>query len=266
MINEKRLRGLLSVSGAPSLYCMDITSSTSTDARDIIKNGEQKPFIVTANTQSGGRGRRGRDFISPQGGIYLTAAFPTSLTAPETVGVTSCAAVAVCRALHQTAGIECGIKWVNDIYYGGGKLCGILTEFVAPPTSRFGTISSPDSPAATGWVLIGVGINAGMPPAVCADYKITSLGKYGICVDEDEIAACVYRELAGIVALGCDFRKYAPEYRARSLVIGKTIVFTKNGISYTGVASSITDTGALCVMCGSENITLNSGEVSVRLT
>ena len=85
--------------------------------------------MVLASQQTAGRGRLGRRFESPAGkGVYLSLVLRPSLPMTEAQAVTVSAAVAVCRAVKKLCGLELGIKWVNDLYYNGKKVCGILTE------------------------------------------------------------------------------------------------------------------------------------------
>ena len=117
--------------------------STSTHARSLLESGRRPPFAVFAKRQTAGRGRRGKSFFSPAGGVYCTLALP-DVPEPESSLVTLLAAVALRAAILSVCGKETGIKWVNDLYCGGKKVCGILSErleggiLIGPPleTSR----------------------------------------------------------------------------------------------------------------------------------
>lgn len=93
---------------------------------------EQRAFgrdlIVTAKRQTGGKGTKGRSFVSTQGGIYLTyLRFLENMPAQKAFCIMASAAVAVCKTL-ESVGLQPTIKWANDIHVGGKKICGILTE------------------------------------------------------------------------------------------------------------------------------------------
>ena len=108
------------------------TGSTNIDAMELAKAGAPEFSVVVAATQDGGKGRRGRSFFSPKGtGVYLSMLFKPDLTMMQSSFITCSAAVAVCRALEHVCGVQPSIKWVNDVFVHGRKVCGILTEGAA---------------------------------------------------------------------------------------------------------------------------------------
>ena len=109
--------------------------------------------FVAAEAQTEGKGRRGRTFYSPAGsGLYLSVLMRPKRTAQESLTLTAAAAVAVCRAVEEVCGVSLGIKWVNDLYLGERKVCGILTEAVTD--FETGDIEL---------VVVGIGLNLRMP-------------------------------------------------------------------------------------------------------
>ena len=122
---------------------------------------------VTALTQTAGKGRLGRSFQSPEGGLYLSALW-RDCGGAELLRVTPMAAVAVCRAVERLCGAKCGIKWCNDVVLAGRKLCGILTE----------SQLRPDGSAE--WLVVGIGVNVAQTafPSDIAD-TATSLALCG---------------------------------------------------------------------------------------
>ena len=127
--------------------------STNRFAKDYASKTDLKEFAVLAKHQTAGRGRVGRSFESPAGsGMYLSVCFKRAFS-PEDVGlITAFTAVAVRESIQELCGLECGIKWVNDLYYSGKKLCGILSEGSIDPESRM--LQN---------VVIGIGIRSKMP-------------------------------------------------------------------------------------------------------
>ena len=109
------------------LSCVDSTNSL---LREKANAGIPEGYVVLAGQQTGGRGRMGRRFYSPPDtGLYLSLLLrPTHLLPSEAVGITTMAAVAACRSIEEVSPGDAQIKWVNDIYLGGKKVCGILTE------------------------------------------------------------------------------------------------------------------------------------------
>ncbi len=232
-----------------------VTVSTNTDARELILSGECGDILITADSQSGGRGRQGKSFLSPEGGLYMTLAMRCGYPISEAVSVTSCAAVAVCRAIEEVCGIVCGIKWVNDIYLGGGKLAGILVESV----NDYGRMVSE-------YLIIGIGVNIDHSPEIVdASYNAVSLAEHGADVSRDRLCHAIARHLLGIRENGFDFGRYIDEYRSRSVVLGHEITFTQNGQSYDGKAVGIDSRGGLIVESGGVQTTLDSGEISVGI-
>ena len=109
------------------------------------KREEGRDLIVTASCQSGGRGTKGRAFSSNEGGVYLSKlTFYENMAAKNAFKIMANAAVAVCETLR-FYGLQPVIKWVNDIYCGGKKVCGILCESFVARGRRF--------------IAVGIGIN-----------------------------------------------------------------------------------------------------------
>ncbi len=249
MLNRTKLLSALP-EDAPDLFLMEVTSSTNDDAKAYLAGRPDRPVLFAANRQTAGRGRLGRRFISPEGGLYMTLAFPTGVPVRELIGATSAAAVAAARAVRSVSGADCRIKWVNDLYLDGGKLAGILCESVnADETSRY--------------LIIGIGINLENAPLM-ADSVVpaSSLARYPH--DPETLCAAVVRGLYGLRDTGFSFGPYAAEYRRLSLILGKPVSFTRNGVVREGVARDIDRNGALLVRCGCNDIRLDSGEITLR--
>ena len=102
--------------------------STSSYLKRLAKTDGRHKDAAVALSQTAGRGRSGRSFFSPESGLYLSVLLKKGLEAETAELITPAAAVAVAEALEETGSPRAGIKWVNDIYIGGKKVCGILTE------------------------------------------------------------------------------------------------------------------------------------------
>lgn len=219
------------------IRCLGVTDSTSLRARELY---EGRPLLVTAQGQTAGRGRRGRDFYSPTGtGLYMSVAFPVD--EQNLVFLTCAAAEAVCRALQQTAGISPQIKWVNDIMLGEKKIAGILCERI------------PEG------VIIGVGINlttSSFPPELGG-----RAGSIGTPVNEEALCAAAAN---GLFALADGAGDYLQEYRSRLMLCGREIEFEQNGRVRRGTVTGVDDNGGLLVNTAEGPVTLNSGEITVR--
>ena len=111
------------------VYVYDTLESSNRTAKLLALDGAVHGTLVLTAHQTAGRGRLGRSFESPAGkGVYLSVVLRPDLHTASAQTLTIAAAVAVCRAVEKLCGIRLGIKWVNDLYYQGKKVCGILTE------------------------------------------------------------------------------------------------------------------------------------------
>lgn len=231
------------------LRLFELIDSTSTEARRSLLSGTVPPAVFIAEEQSGGRGRTGKSFFSPRGsGIYLSLLLDSTETFDDGVFLTSAAAVAVRRAIFSVTGISPEIKWVNDLYFNGKKICGILTESLTLGEKRY--------------IIIGVGINLSTEafPKEISDIA-ASLGVTG--VRNALCAECVNNLIS--VCKEPDRKALTEEYKGFSCVLGKQITYTENGRSYEGFAKDVNEYGHLIVEDSLGNTrTLSSGEISLR--
>lgn len=261
------LAGIQKYMKYPEKYNINIYSeldSTNTRLRKDALNGAPEGTVVIAERQSGGRGRLGRSFFSPpHGGIYMSILLRPLLSVPgllpsDAVMITSAAAVAVCRGIEEITSKVVQIKWVNDVYYQNKKICGILTE---------GSVSL----EANGfdYIIVGIGINVlgcelpdELKNIVGALYN-TSDQEYTNRI-RHRITARVLEHFFDIYRSG--LRDFVPEYRRRSLVLGKNINVIHGETVRPGKAVAVNDDCSLCVQFDNgktENI--SSGEISIRL-
>ena len=112
-----------------ALVCLETVDSTNNEVKRRALAGAADGLAVVAEQQTGGRGRRGRSFVSPAGqGLYLSVLLRPRCPLEEVSALTAWTAVAVCNAVERVCGVRPGIKWPNDVILDGRKLCGILTE------------------------------------------------------------------------------------------------------------------------------------------
>ena len=123
--------------------------STNNRAKALAAAGAKHGMTVIADSQTGGRGRMGRSFFSPEhSGIYMTVILKPAISPDKAGLLTSLAAVAAARAVEKVSGADVKIKWVNDLYAGGKKICGILSEAgLGMETGRLD------------WAVVGIWIN-----------------------------------------------------------------------------------------------------------
>ena len=151
---EKIARGLGTSLIGKKIEVMKIVDSTNDEVKRRARNGEPSGLVIAAEKQTGGKGRLGRSFFSPKdSGLYLSILLRPKLEVSRAVRITTCAALAVCDAIESATGEKPDIKWVNDVYLRGRKVCGILTE--ASVSMENGGLD---------YAVLGIGINVYEPP------------------------------------------------------------------------------------------------------
>lgn len=238
------------------IFLMDETESTMKVAKLAALNQQEAPALYIAETQTGGHGRFGRPFFSPKGQIYMSLLLNPNQSFEELPQYTLLAAVAVSLAIDEVTGRKTDIKWVNDIYLDGKKICGILSE----ATSDFeaGRISH---------VILGMGINFSIPPETFPDgleKKASSLFPDGKpTVSRNQLIQLIWQNFFELLE-GLPDNSYLKVYREKSFVLGKTVSFVQQGVTYSGIAKEISDTGELLVETSTGLKNLSSGEISLQ--
>lgn len=240
------------------VHLFQSVDSTNTTAKKMALEGAPHGTCVMALHQNHGKGRLGRTFLAPvSNGIYLSMILKPTFDVSKSVLITTAASVAVCRAIKKVCGVDPQIKWVNDVYLNGKKVCGILTEAITDFES--GQIES---------LVVGIGINCDTKdfPDELMEIAGAVEGDYS----KNQLAAQVIQELLEL-AEDLESRTFIKEYRELSLVNGKMISIYKGGFSpdKTGTPArvlDIDDNGGLVVLYsnGQQEI-LSSGEISIRL-
>lgn len=253
--SAEAIRRLLPAGHTAPVCYYDELDSTNIAARRLAQEGAPHGTTVVADRQTAGRGRLGRSFFSPGGaGVYLSMVLRPGLSAADTALVTPAAAVATTRAILRAAGVPVGIKWVNDLYYAGKKLCGILAE--AP----FGTDGKPE------FVVIGIGVNvldASFPPEVsdvATSLEAAGAGETGRAA----LAAAIIEEMLALCD-GLAGRSFLAEYRAHSCVLDRPVTLVRGEERRKAFAVGIDDDARLLVRFpdGSAGA-IGAGEISLR--
>ena len=234
--------------------------STNTTLKALAAEGAEAGLALIAEEQLMGRGRMGRSFYSPaNSGLYMSLLLRPEMPAVDATRLTACAAVAVSEAIEALSGRDAEIKWVNDIFVGGRKVCGILTE--ASVDCESGMMH---------YVIIGIGVNTHVPDG---DFPEELRGIAGAAFGAEPVPELRCRLAAEILDRLMDYTPdpAAPEvfagYRSRSLVLGRAINILAPGREPVPArAIDLDENYSLRVRLpdGSERL-LNSGEVSVRL-
>lgn len=239
-----------------SLMVYDSVTSTSDLLRAEAEAGAPEGLIIIAEKQSAGRGRVGKSFLSPSGGLYMSLLLRPVKSAAELLAVTPMAAVAVAEAIECVTGRCGGIKWVNDIFLNDRKICGILTE--SPYDASTGGVK---------YTSVGIGINVIAPDDGYGELE----GIAGALFTGNEAPSGIINRLAAAVAdrfyekYKCfDVSRAYEEYKRRLFIIGRDICAVKNGESEILRVTDLTSDFGLVVKRadGKEKI-LTSGEISI---
>ena len=230
--------------------------STNVRAKDLASRGARHGLAVLADFQHGGRGRFGRAFYSPEkSGLYISFVLRPEISADKAVQLTALAAVAVARAIEKRTGLSAQIKWVNDVYLGGKKACGILCESgLNFETGRMD------------YVVMGIGVNVGKMdfPEELSSIATSVSNECGMEISRNAFAAALIDEL-NLLWPQLESGAFMQEYKDRSNVLGREVTVLRGEERYAAKAVDIDQEGSLVVeLPDGTKKTLHSGEISVR--
>ncbi len=233
-------------------------TSTNTVARDFAKRGLGQFTAIVAESQTDGRGTRGRKFFSPHGtGLYMSIILRPDAHVTDTLYITTAAAAACAEAIETVSGRQAQIKWVNDVYVQNKKVCGILTEGALDPDGK-----------GIEYAVLGVGINVFRP----VDDFPDEIKKTAYWLEDTPVCDIRSRLAAEILDRFIFYYKRLSEkpflrsYKKRMFLVGREVDFSLNGNNLTGVVLGLTDDLRLEVRLPSGEIKrLSSGDVSVRM-
>ncbi|NLM00778.1 MAG: biotin--[acetyl-CoA-carboxylase] ligase [Treponema sp.] len=250
----------------------DVTESTNNDAKNFIKTYScvnEKNTVILAKEQTAGRGRMGHSFFSPKGsGLYLTCVLMHNIQPNESsfsafqklnpATITVSAAVAVSKAVENLCGVYPDVKWVNDLFYKGKKICGILTE---------GCINA--SKGQIDKIIVGVGLNVKSFNDTLPQ-EIANIAGSLHCDNMDmNIMAC---EIILQIYEHCNFatnnwNKILADYKKRLPFLQKnvTVIDKVNGNFDAKVLDMDSQANLIVQTYDGQMRKLNSGEISVKM-
>lgn len=239
------------------LEVLDSVGSTNDYLKQRGSNGCPNGAVAAAREQVRGKGRLGRTWQSQKDeSVMFSVLLRPQLAPPEAAAVTPLAGLAVCKALRRVTGLDCRIKWPNDVIAGSKKLAGILTEMSA----EFDAVE---------YIVIGVGVNVcqtAFPEEIA--HKATSLLlETGTRFDPNELLAALLNELeAAFIRHRLALTAEAlDEYTALCATVGREIRFTRGGVPVSGVAVGVAPNGGLHVtLADGTACTVNTGEVTAQ--
>lgn len=240
---------------------LSCTDSTNTQIKQTYQNTPEG-FVLLAEQQTAGRGRLGRQFLSPKGdGLYLSLVLRPNLPMHQLSLLTPLAAVAVCEAIHEVCGLTPAIKWVNDIFLQDKKICGILTETCG--------LSSDGRPALC---VVGIGLNLRFDDAAHPELAKIA-GSLSDAVDvlptRAQLAAAILNAFEPWydTLIQGDTAQLLQAYRNRLICLGKEVTVQTSTHAYSATCTDLTEDGNLVVLDkqGTKHI-LQAGEISIRPT
>ena len=213
--------------------------STNTYLKELVRRGDHpEDRVVISDSQTGGRGRTGKTFFSPEGGLYLSVLIKPECSVEDTVKITCAAGVVAAEILHGK------IKWVNDIIIDGKKVCGILCE------------------KAGNYIIIGVGINLKEPEGGFPEEIQTIAGT--VEGDKDKLAKKLIGELAKL-SDPKQINRLMKKYKKLSCILRHFVTVKSAEKEYKALVLDINSEGHLIVEKeDGERVCLTSGEVSLK--
>lgn len=239
---------------ASLLHTFDSLDSTNTKAKALAMSGAPHGTCVFARHQTGGRGRMGRSFSSPEGlGMYLSVILRPQCPAEQLMGLTCAVGIAACDGVKAACGLEPGLKWINDLIVNQKKLGGILCELSIDPKGN------------ADYAIVGIGINClqkteDFPPEL-QDMATSLFLETGKEISPARLASFVIDALSRLKLPVWDVSRY----RKLCVTVGKQIQVIRGDERYPAEAVSVDRSGALIVKTSDgQTKAVNSGEVSIR--
>lgn len=229
--------------------------STQERARELARAGTPHGTLVVAGIQRGGRGRLGRRWGSPEGGLWMSLVLRPDLDAGLAPRITQTAAVGVAKALW-SFGVEARIKWPNDLLVAGRKVCGILAES--------GQRRDPLAAGRLDHVVLGVGMNANLDPADLAvpDREVTTVRReLGRDVDPLELLRALLQNLDAELRRIGEFGAVLEDWRALNCTLGERVRVGRFGETLEGWAVDLSPEGALLLATPQGTVELFEGEI-----
>lgn len=232
-------------------------TSTNTVLKQMAEQGSREGTVLISQEQTAGKGRLGRSFYSPFGcGLYMSIILRPRFSAENSLLITTAAAVAVAKGITDVTGVETKIKWVNDVYIGRKKVCGILTE--ASVDFENGGLT---------YAVLGIGINVQEAEGGFMELADVATAIYQADPPKGtraRLAAAVlthfmnyYREL--------EQKTFMKEYQGLSLLTGLDIVYSIGDRQEKGTVLGIEDDARLTVRLDTGEIRRYlAGEVSIQ--
>lgn len=214
----------------------ELSTSTNALAKEIMGKGENSCLIISKE-QSNGKGRFGKTFYSPKGGLYFSYSYkPDNITFDASI-LTMAIGVSVAETFKELYDIDLQIKWVNDLFYEGKKVAGILTE---------GSFNMETSQV--DYITCGIGINLTINEGILAtDLKDIAGPVFSKLPKDFDANILISKIIENFIAIKDSQKDIIEKYSKICLNLGQDITFTINDKDFEGIAKDISSKGELIV-------------------
>lgn len=215
-----------------NIHFFEEVSSTNDVAKELALEGAPEWTIVVAEKQFNGRGRFGRKWVSPKGGLWFSLVLRPKININEAFKLTSLTAVSIVNTLEKDFQIKARIKWPNDIFVNGKKICGVLTETAC-------------TDQVLDYVIIGIGINVNNAPSSLPDEfkkNTTSLmAEKGEEIDTQCFLTKLLQQFEGYYKDPGKLDRVIDEWKRLDSVLGEKVIVSEGNESFTGAAVDVDD-------------------------
>ena len=219
------------------IYSYETTDSTMDVAHRLAQSGSREGTVIFSEGQSKGRGRMGREWLSPKGkGIYLSLILRPDVSPADAPKITLMSAVAVANTIRKATHLGALIKWPNDILINNRKVCGILTEMSA----EINTVK---------YIVLGIGINVNTAKADLPKEATSLKAEVGESVARVELTQELLRELEHQYSIFKEkgFKTIIEKWRGLSHTLGEEVKIVCQNKKIEGMAVDLDMSGALVV-------------------
>ena len=233
----------------------DEVQSTNQIAKDQAENNAPEGTVVIAEKQSAGKGRIGRKFSSPKGGIWLSCLLRPDLKPVLATRATYIVSLALAKTIDNLTAVKPKIKWPNDILINGAKVSGILTEMGAELDQ-------------INYLIVGIGINANFSknklPNSLQDKATTLYHEAGELIDRVQFTQEFLAAIETSYSQINDFAMVLEDWKEYAYTLGREVIVTSSRDELYGTAVDIADDGALILNIDGSKKKVYSGDVSLR--
>ncbi|WP_193911412.1 bifunctional biotin--[acetyl-CoA-carboxylase] ligase/biotin operon repressor BirA [Cellvibrio polysaccharolyticus] len=242
---------------------LEVLASASSTNDQVLSQARQagSGYVCLAEQQTAGRGRRGRQWISPFGkNIYLSAGWEYEGGAAVLEGLSLAVGVAIVKAFSAAGIPGVQLKWPNDVLWQGKKLAGVLLEMSGDASGRC-------------YVVVGIGINVEMSEHDAKDISQQWVDLHSIARENSKnnpgrnlLAALLIEQLFSVLEsyAGKRFVAYKNDWQALNAFSNQPVILTTSNETFSGKMSGVTDAGALVLDCDGQEKVFYGGEVSLR--